>query len=250
MIRRGVLLLLSGLFFLPSLAQADTLNIAVAANFAKPLRHIAADYEAQTGEAVTITKASSGTLYAQITHGADIDVFLSADAARPERLIEDERVSASDVYSYTTGRLGYIQRGSDAPDLDSLKTFALSPATRLAIAKPALAPYGEAAKQTLTSLVLWQHVSGSLVYGNNVLQTYQFFISGNVDHALLAWSLVKDKQGAIRLPASLHQPIVQKLAITATTENKAAAQAFVDFLLSADVQQQLSQWGYEPVGSP
>lgn len=250
MTKRSLLILIAGLFLMPSLAQADTLNIAVAANFAKPLKHIAADYEAQTGEAVVITKASSGTLYAHITHGAGIDVFLSADAVRPERLVDDQRVAASDVYTYAIGRLGYIQRDSAAPDVDSLKTFALSPASRLAIANPTFAPYGEAAKQVLTSLVLWQHVSGSLVYGNNVLQTYQFFTSGNVDHALLAWSLVKEKQGAVLLPSSLHQPIVQKLAITAATENKANAQAFVDFLLSEDVQQQLSQWGYEPAGTP
>ena len=249
MTKGGVLSLITGLFLLSSVVQAEPLNIAVAANFAQPLKNIAASYETQTGDAVVITKASSGTLYAQLTHGAAIDVFLSADAARPERLIDDQRVAASDVYTYAIGRLGYIQRGSAEPDVDSLKAFALSPTTRLAIANPALAPYGQAAKQALTSLVLWQRVSGSLVYGNNVLQTYQFFTSGNLDHALVAWSLVKDESDAVLLPANLHQPIVQKLAITANDENKVRAQAFVDFLLSDEVQQQLPQWGYEPAGT-
>lgn len=234
---------------LQSAAFADTLRVAVAANFAGALAQLSADYEAQTGTQLSVTRASSGTLYAQIAHGANIDVFLSADAKRPEQLIEDKRVSDADVHIYAIGRLGYIQRAQPAADIDTLKTYALSPATRVAIANPKLAPYGEAARQALTSLVLWQHVSGSLVYGNNVLQTYQFYTSGNVDHAITAWSLVKDAPGALQLPAELHQPIVQKLAVTASGGRKQAAQAFVNYLLSDTTQAKLSRWGYSPVGT-
>ncbi|GGW89658.1 molybdate ABC transporter substrate-binding protein [Alteromonas halophila] len=234
---------------IPSAGLADTLKVAVAANFAKPLEQFATAYNEKTGNRVIVSKASSGTLYAQINHGADIDVFLSADSSRPQQLLEDGRVNASDVVTYAIGRLGYIQRSNASPDVETLKTFALAPTTRLAIANPRLAPYGEAARQALTSLVLWQHVSGALVYGNNVLQVYQFYQSGNVDHALLAWSLIKGEPGAVQLSDELHQPIVQQLAITATGADKAAANAFVDYLLSDEVQTQLPQWGYQRTGT-
>ncbi len=242
-------LIVIAFFCLTPVVGAETLRVAVAANFASALEQLSADYETKTGTQLSITRASSGTLYAQINHGATIDVFLSADARRPEQLIEDGRVIAEDVHIYATGRLGYIQRSQPKADINTLKTFALSPATRVAIANPKLAPYGVAAKQALTSLVLWQHVSGSLVYGNNVQQTYQFFTSGNVDHALTAWSLIKNQPGAVLLPAGLHQPIVQKLAVTATGEQKPVAQRFVDYLLADETQRKLKQWGYEPVGA-
>ena len=74
-------------------AWSPTLKLAVAANFAAPLRAIAKDYYDKTGQSASITVSSSGTLFAQISHGAQFDVFLSADVARIKALIKAGRIA-------------------------------------------------------------------------------------------------------------------------------------------------------------
>ncbi|WP_339350063.1 molybdate ABC transporter substrate-binding protein [uncultured Alteromonas sp.] len=250
---------------------SSPLQIAVAANFAKPLRTIANDYFKKSGQEVSVTVSSSGTLFAQLTHGAQFDVFLSADTARPNALIKAGRVNAEDVHVYAKGRLAFLSSHTTA-STPHFTAGALA-GKKLAIANPKLAPYGNAAKQYLVNTNQWNAVSPHIVMGKNVLQTYQFFTTGNADYALVAYSLaLADKRikeadkrineadeqnisgrnayvevdGAILIPDTLHQPILQSLAVTAAADRKAAASAFARYLLSLDVQGNLPNWGYQP----
>ncbi|QJR82343.1 molybdate ABC transporter substrate-binding protein [Alteromonas pelagimontana] len=225
--------------------QEETLHIAVAANFAKPVKAISEEFETRSGVHAIITVASSGTLYAQIKSGAPFDVFLSADAERPLQLVEDGLVASSAVKTYAVGRLAYLSRSLAEPAIDDLKTAALAPNEKLAIANPRLAPYGLAAQQTLLKLALWQQMLPSLVYGKNILQAYQYYISGNVDNALVAWSLIKDRSShVVLIPEHYHEPIVQKMAVMKAAAHPEAAARFMEYLLSPKVQKSLDDWGY------
>ncbi len=223
------------------------LQIAVAANFAKPLRNIANDYFKKTGQQVSVTVSSSGTLFAQLTHGAQFDVFLSADTARPNALVEAGRVNAEDVHVYAKGRLAFLSSNTTVSTPNF--TAASLAGKKLAIANPKLAPYGNAAKQYLINSNQWSAVSPHMVMGKNVLQTYQFFTTGNADYALVAYSLtLSDKLNnnvVFLIPDALHQPILQSLAVTADDDRKAAASAFAQYLLSSEVQESLLTWGYQ-----
>lgn len=233
---------------------SSPLRVAVAANFAKPLRNIANDYFKKSGQEVSITVSSSGTLFAQLTHGAQFDVFLSADTARPNALVEAGRVNGEDVHVYAKGRLAFLSSNTTASTPNF--TAASLAGKKLAIANPKLAPYGNAAKQYLVNTKQWNTVSPHIVMGKNVLQTYQFFTTGNADYALVAYSLtLTDKQineaggraaTALLIPDTLHQPILQSLAVTAAADRKAAASAFSRYLLSLEVQETLPNWGYQP----
>ena len=192
----------------------EKINVAVAANFAKPLRNIAKQFTLLTGIDVAVTVSSSGTLYAQIQHGATFDVFLSADRARPQALAENNLVHKSNVVDYAKGKLAFVYSGdlSDAPSCEHVigeaieqrnvqRTDCLSkqliqlignPQNKLAIANPKLAPYGIAAQQTLQNLSLWQSFLPHRVMGKNVLQTLQFYTTGSVKGAFVAYSLVLD----------------------------------------------------------
>lgn len=225
-------------------AAEAPLRIAVAANFAEPARHIAQAFSARTGHKTQVSVASSGTLYAQITHGAPFDVFLSADAARPQKLVDEGLAAASTLFVYAQGRLIYINTGHP-PNGQSDLSAALRKGQRLAIANPRLAPYGDAAKQVLQHMNMWEAVRPQLVMGKNILQTYQFYTSGNVPHAIVAASLVKDNdRSGWLIPASLHAPILQKVVVPGSSSQPATARKFVHFLMSDRIQQQLPQWGY------
>lgn len=271
----------------------DKINVAVAANFAKPLKRIAQQFTQLTGIDVAVTVSSSGTLYAQIQHGAAFDVFLSADRARPQALVNNNLVHESNVVDYAKGKLAFVytgklpasananvyesvprearrtaenqqggeqkaQAGGQGKPLEGKINAQLSkqlshqliqltdtPGSKIAIANPKLAPYGEAAQQTLQNLSLWQHVLPHRVMGKNVLQTLQFYSTGSVRGAFVAYSLAldlpnmssptsdksfADGKGAttviIPVPENLHQPIVQSLVINAKTAATLSPNAF------------------------
>lgn len=253
---RWKLLLLGALIFSPVFASSldnstsnkapsiHSLKVAVAANFAAPLREIANLYSAQSGVNLVITVASSGTLFAQLMHGANFDVFLSADTKRPQALVDAGRIAADDIVVYAKGRLAFLTSDGAMP-LENINASQLE-GQRFAIANPKLAPYGEAAKQSLTNIDKWTLVKPHIVMGKNVLQSYQFFTTANAKYALVAYSLAKNEANAVLIPEQLHAPILQALAVTASAERTKQARQFVDFILSQDIQQRLPEWGYQP----
>ncbi|HET7370697.1 MAG TPA: molybdate ABC transporter substrate-binding protein, partial [Gammaproteobacteria bacterium] len=89
----------------PAFAATPTAYAAVAANFTRPMRIIAGQFENATGYAVRTSSASTGTLFAQISHGAPYDLFLAADAARPERLEENGSAVPGSRFTYAIGEL-------------------------------------------------------------------------------------------------------------------------------------------------
>ncbi|GFD89570.1 molybdate ABC transporter substrate-binding protein [Tenacibaculum sp. KUL152] len=256
--------------------SVDTLNVAVAANFAKPLQFFANQFSQITGIETRITVSSSGTLYAQLQHGAQFDVFLSADRQRPIALAESGVVHTENVVNYAQGQLAFVYRTSDVTQVpDALSELVLSAMSmgKVAMANPKLAPYGDAAKDVLDTLNLYDDMQTHRVIGKNVLQTYQFFTTNNVSGAFVAYSLtpvVMQEQdeniGTFLVPSSLHKPIVQSLAINSRVKaqlvpnrfneqpfNKSdalmrvsASSLFVQYLLSDKVQAQLNNWGYLP----
>ena len=75
-------------------AHASDVSIAVASNFMPVMLEVKKAYKSLTGKTLSLSSASTGKLYAQIKNGAPYDVFLSADADRPELLVKEgiERV--------------------------------------------------------------------------------------------------------------------------------------------------------------
>lgn len=224
-------------------ADNAPVNVAVAANFAKPLRDIASEFTQLTGVDVVITVSSSGTLFAQIQHGAGFDVFLSADRSRPQALVDAQLVHKDNLVNYALGQLAFVYTNEknanyashseiSPAQFSNIFESAMSAANaKLAIANPKLAPYGFAAEQVLTSMQTQKEQKPTSamftkVKGKNVLQTYQFFTTGSVSGALVAHSLTleSEKKGAaensVLVPSTYYSPIVQSLIVN----SKSAAQ--------------------------
>ncbi|WP_194842581.1 molybdate ABC transporter substrate-binding protein [Endozoicomonas sp. OPT23] len=244
--------------------QAQTLRVAVSANFKPVLESLAERFEKQLEEQqekqhqkkadkILLSTGSTGTLYNQIINGAPYDLFLSADSARPMKLEQKDRIVAGSRKTYAYGRLVlWDRRASDqkAPiTLEQLSGWK----ERLAIANPGTAPYGVAAQQTLEHLNLWNKLQGKLVMGNSVQQTWQFVASGNVSIGMVALSQLKQSQlkdsqlkdsqlkQATLIPDSFYQPIKQEMVVL--KESQLATQ-FADFILSESSQQFITEHGY------
>ena len=227
-------------------ASAETVTVAVASNFAETARILANDYVEATGHEVRIVQGSTGKLHAQIVNGAPFDVFLSADVERAAS------ISAADngrfIYAY--GRL-VVWSGSPAiesehclPELERPDTW------RIAIANPALAPYGQATKAFFESRGLWEQMQPSLVYGENVAQALQFAATGNAHFAFVAQSQLENDALPPTVCVSLissdrDSQLAQQAVLLERAASNEAARAFFEYLRSEHGRETISTRGYD-----
>jgi len=239
------ILVLSASASLP--AAADTAHIAVAANFAAPMKVLAVRFEQATGHTLTLSSGSTGKFYAQIKNGAPFDVLLAADDDTPARLLREGDAVAT--RNYAIGKLALWSANANLID-GTDAVLKQNRFGRLAVANPKLAPYGAAAKEALGKLGLFDVVAGKLVVGENIGQTYQFAASGNADLGFVALSQImqdgKLTQGSMWLvPSQLYSPIRQDAALLKHGADNAAARALLDFLGTPGAQAIIRRYGYD-----
>lgn len=238
--------LLCALCVLAPPAHADEVHVAVAANFLASLREIGAEFQRQQGHHLVISSGSTGKLYAQIVHGAPYEVFLAADALRPQLLEKDAYAVKGSRFTYARGRLALW-------GLDPARAYANGQVLvsgkfkHLAMANVRTAPYGVAAKETLMHLGLWQKLAPNIVQGEDIGQVLQFVASGNADVGFVALAQIK-KRGADSywlVPQEYHTPLTQQAVLLRRGGQHAAARAFLDFLRSAVARRIIHENGYD-----
>ena len=256
----------SGLIGLLSLLSAtaggsESITVAAAASLRLALPDIAAAFHEAGNPSPTLVFGASGSLARQIEHGAPYDVFASADEVLVKRLIEQGLIAADSLATYAEGVLALAvstpdwPAGSDATlDATALRLL-LRPRFRvIAIANPALAPYGNAAREALRRSGLWDALQPRIVYGDNVRQVLTYLETGNAEAALLAASLLHEAQGNWRpIAGSLHRPIRQTVGVLARSPRARQARRFVAFLFREQSRAILRRYGLRPPsgrGSP
>lgn len=229
-------------------AHADTVSIAVAANFTAPMQKIAAAFEADTGHKAELSFGATGKFYAQITNGAPFQILLSADDTTPARLEKEGKAVASAGFTYAIGTLVLWSAQPNYVDAQGtvLKTGDFK---HLAIANPKLAPYGLAAMQAMDKLGVTAQLQPRFVQGENIAQTHQFVATGNAQLGFVALSQVmadgKITSGsAWQVPAALHEPIRQDAALLTPGKDSAAAKALLAYLRGEKARGIIRSYGY------
>ena len=232
------------LLYVSTAATSAPLTVAVASNFRITAEDIAVKFTAETGHEVRISSGSTGKLYAQIVNGAPFDLFLAADAERPQILVDSDLGVDSSRFTYAIGTLAFWSGDAKCSSvMESLGT------QRLAIANPKTSPYGKAAQEFLQSTGRWQSVSQHLVFGENVAQTLHFAVTGNVGYALVAASQVIDPRlpqagCTMEVPVDSYTPIQQQVVLLRRAKDNPAAISFLKFLQSAETRATIRASGY------
>ncbi len=231
-----------------SIAQvsASEVSVAVAANFVEPARAVAEAFHTATGDTALISPGASGQLFTQISHGAPYEVFLSADAERPQALVAGGYAVGQSRFTYAVGRLALY---SATPGLVDGQGLVLKrPDLRtVAIADPAVAPYGVAAEETMRKLGAYDALKQKIVKGASIAQAYQFVATGAAEIGFVAQSQIVPVKGGSRwlVPEALHAPIEQQAVLLKAGANDPAARAFLDFLKTPAARTIISRYGYD-----
>jgi len=241
-----------------SIANADaqvSLKLAAAADLEPVLPPILEQFRQATGIRVDATYQASAMLTTQMMNGAPFDVFLSADLSYPQRLIDvgiAEGSATRAPITYARGTLVLWARKDSKLPPPSLELLRHPGLKRLAIANPDRAPYGRAAVAALTSLKIYEKLKPRLVTAENIAQAAQFADSGNADAGLISLtSALTPNMSAdgtyFRLDRSLYPPIEQGGVVIRKSPHREDARKLLDYLLSAQVQEQFAKRGLTAV---
>lgn len=230
-------------------ALAAQAQVAVAANFAEPMKAIAAVLEKTTGHTLKISTGASGAFYTQIRQGAPFDVFLSADNERPELLEKDGLAQPGTRFTYATGKLVLWSARAGRVDGQGAVLRAAD-LGKVAYANPRTAPYGAAAVQVLDTLGLKDALAPRLVQGESIGQTFNFVKTGNADVGFVAMSQVlqggKLREGSMWvIPQARYDAIRQDAVLLRRGAENEAAKELLKLLQSPNIKDLIRSYGYE-----
>lgn len=213
-------------------APTAPVRVAAAADLSVAFEDLGRRFAQQTGRRVVFTFGSTGMLARQVRAGAPFDVFAAASVAYLDEVVAAGACDGATRALYARGRVALWSRRGGVTPPASLADLAHPRFRRLALANPAHAPYGQAAREALTRAGVWGAVENRVVLGENVRQTLQYAQTGNVDAALVALSLVvHDRENPwIVVDDTLHRPIEQALAVCLRGANREGGAAFARFV--------------------
>jgi len=254
--RAGLLVVLAVLLFGPAAACAQGApTVAAASDLQAALPQVAEAFQRKTGRSLRLVFGSSGSFTQQIQNGAPYEVFLSADEGYVRTLQAAGRTEGGGEL-YAVGRIGiFTPRGSpvraDAGLRDLRAALRDGRLRKLAIANPAHAPYGRAAREALQRAGLWTAAEPRLVLGENVSQATQFATSGAAQAGIIPLSLattpqVKAAGAFVLLPADWHAPLRQRAVVLKGAGP--TARAFHDFLQGAEARAIFARYGFSLPG--
>jgi molybdate transport system substrate-binding protein len=224
--------------------------VAAAANLSDSFPELAQEFMRQSDIKVVLSFGGTADLAKQIENGAPFDVFAAADVVHVSALAQKGLITAGTVNSYARGTVVIWTPAGSKIKLERVEDLEQTTIERIAIAKPDIAPYGQAAIQVLHALNLWQKLEPKVVYGMNVSQVKQFVSSGNAEVGFLPRSLVQDGEGTyLEVDEKLHQPIDQAIGVVHASTRQDDARRFMEFVLSHQGQEILRKHGYQSANS-
>ena len=243
------LLALTAALAFTTLARADVVQVAVAANFTAPARALAEVFARTTGHEARLSFGATGAFYTQIKNGAPFDVLLAADNERPARLEKEGDTVPGSRFTYATGQLVLWSAKPGFVD-DQGAVLKGGHFGKIAIANPKNAPYGAAAVEAMEKLGLAATLQPKLVTGESIGQTYNFIATGNAELGFVALAQVLDggklKSGSMWVvPAQYHAPIIQDAVILKRAANNPAAKAWMELLKTPQSKALIRSYGYE-----
>lgn len=241
--RAGLALVLP--FALAASAQAETLTVAVAANFKKPAEEIGAAFKAKTGDEVKYAFGATGQFAAQIRNGAPFDILLAADDTSAPALAKDGLALASSNFVYARGTLVLYSTTLPLKEQGE-QILRKGDFAHVSIANPKTAPYGTAAIEAMKKMGVYDALKPKIVEGSNIGQTFDFVATGNAQAGFVALSqaIGAGKGQWWVVPQADYAPIDQSAILLKPGENKAVAKAYLDFLRGPEARTVIEKYGY------
>ena len=242
----SVVLVIALLTIFASAALAEDILVFAAASLTNAMQQLGPQFTTKTGNKVSFSFGSSGTLARQIVAGAPADVFFSADELKMQQVEASGRVRREDVRNLLSNRLVVIVPAdstvtiSAASDLNSLASIATG--------DPKSVPVGIYAKGWLESLHLWDSIAPRIIPTLDVRAALAAVETQTAKAGIVYVTdatISKRVKVAYVVPKDQTPPIVYPVAPIADSKKLAVAKSFVDFLGSGSARAVFENLGFE-----
>ncbi len=232
---------------LPGAAAAQQLTISAAASLTNAFKELAAKFEAdKPGTTLRLNFAASGVLLQQMSQGAPVDVFASADQETMNRAVEQKLIDTGTRRNFVTNSLVLIEPIKEGVGVKSLQDLTGASVKRIAIGKVATVPVGRYTKQVLDASNLWSTLEPKFVQADSVRQVLDYVSRGEAEAGFVYSTdaaIMRDKVKIVLTPSG-HAPVSYPVAVVADSKQKALAGEFVQFLTGAPAQEILARYGF------
>ena len=218
-------------------ALAEEVVVFAAASMKTALDAVAADFEAATGNTVTISYGGSNALAKQIIEGAPADIFVSAAVNWMDEVEKAGLVAEGTRKDLFGNTLVLVAHGKDAAPVGIGPGFDLAGLLgdgKLSMAMVDSVPAGQYGKASLEALGIWAAVEPSVAQSENVRAALTLVSTGEAPYGIVyATDAVSDDNVTVvgTFPADSHKPIIYPGALL-TGAADAADKAFFEALSS------------------
>ena len=192
------------------------------------------------------TYDSSGKLQSQIEAGADVDIFFSAALKQMQALQEEGYIDADASIDLLENKIVLIVPKGSEEGYTSFEDIVN--ADMAAIGDPESVPAGQYGKEALENLGLWSEVENKLSLGTNVTEVLNWVAEQSADAGIVYATdaaFIPEKVTVIAAaPEGSVSKVIYPVAELKDTANKEAADAFMEFLQSADALKVFEEAGF------
>jgi molybdate transport system substrate-binding protein len=235
--------------------SSTELTVFAASSLTEALEEVATAFEQESSEvSITFNFAGSQLLRTQLEHGAEAEVFASADWTQMNAVVDAGLVLGEPV-NFASNQLVVIV-SSFAPQILSLEDLA-KPGTKLVLAQPEV-PVGGYARTAIDNLAAdpqfgpdyaAQVLANVVSEETNVRNVAQKVALGEADAGIIYQTdamteSIAQEVRVIDIPEQFNVTASYPIAILRGSDASDLAQRFIDFLLSDRGQQILSQHGF------
>lgn len=221
---------------------SGNITVLAAASLTESFTKLGQQFEAaHPGTKVTFSFGASSTLATQITQGAPADVFASASPKNMDAVVTAKAAATSTTFAKNVPEIAVP---SDNPAHIATVADLTRPGVKVALCADTV-PIGALAEQVFTKAKVTVRPATIEADVKAVLTKVEL---GEVDAGIVYVSDVRaagSKVKGIPIPADLNGSTRYPIATLTASENAALAQAFVDYVLSADGMAVITAAGFE-----
>lgn len=234
-----------------SSAASDQLVVSAAVSLKDAFSEIGELYKSKTGKTVGFNFGASGALARQIETGAPVDVFASAGAPQMDEIAAKNLIDWETRRDFARNTLVLIAPNDSKLNLQAFSDLTKTDVEKIAVGNPKTVPAGQYTEQVFEKFDLKTNLQSKLITGEDVRQVLDYVVRGEVDAGIVYRSDARGASDKVRVvttaPDDSHQPILYPIAVVRDSRRKAAAQEFINLVMSAEGQNILRKYGFVEV---
>ena len=229
------------------LPSAPPVTVSAAVSLTDVLTAIAEQYGKEARGSVRFNFAASNVLARQITSGAPVDVFVSADEAQMDVVAAAQMILEGSRVDLVRNQLAIVVPSDRPRAMTSARELTNATYRRIAIGDPAAVPAGVYAKAYLQKEDLWTALEPRIVPSGSVRAALAAVESGAADAAVVYRT---DARVALKatvayvVPVERGPRIIYPAAIIKGSVEPVSAKRFLVFLRGATAARIFERFGF------